>query len=98
MKLIKKKASAESNGQARFAGEAIDRRTFLRRSGLAFGGAVVATALPPFMMRKAHAAEMMNSPKAGVPVKTVKTICNFCAVGCGIYGEVQNGVWTGQDG
>ena len=97
MKLIKKKASAESNGQARFAGEAIDRRTFLRRSGLALGGAVVATALPPFMMRKAHAAEMSNAPKAGVPVKTVKTICNFCAVGCGIYGEVQNGVWTGQE-
>ena len=96
MKLIRKKAASEvSSGQSRFAGEAIDRRTFLRRSGLALGGAAVATTLPPLMMRKARAS--MSGPKAGVDTKVVKTICTHCAVGCGIYAEVQNGVWTGQE-
>ena len=49
MKLIRKKASEVSSGQSRFTGEAIDRRTFLRRSGLALGGAAVATTLPPIV-------------------------------------------------
>ncbi|MCV5925095.1 molybdopterin-dependent oxidoreductase, partial [Escherichia coli] len=26
-----------------------------------------------------------------------RTICSHCSVGCGIYAEVQNGVWTGQE-
>ena len=95
MKLIKKKASEGSSAQARFAGVAVDRRTFLRRSGLALGGAVVATALPPMMMRRARAE--INPPKEAVETKTVKTICTHCAVGCGVYAEVQNGVWTGQE-
>ena len=63
MKLIKKKASEGSSAQARFAGVAVDRRTFLRRSGLALGGAVVATALPPMMMKRARAE--INPPKEG---------------------------------
>ena len=95
MKLIRKKASEVSSGQSRFAGEAIDRRTFLRRSGLALGGAAVATTLPPLMMRKAQASS--TSPKAGVDTKLVKSVCTHCAVGCGVYAEVQNGVWTGQE-
>ncbi|MFQ6024085.1 MAG: molybdopterin-dependent oxidoreductase, partial [Acidiferrobacterales bacterium] len=95
MKLIKKKASAIPSGQPRFSGDAIDRRAFLRRSGLALGGVVVATTLPPFMMKKAQAK--VNPPKEGVETTTVKTICTHCAVGCGIYAEVQNGVWTGQE-
>jgi formate dehydrogenase major subunit len=30
-------------------------------------------------------------------VKRVKTVCPFCAVGCSIWAEVQNGVWMGQE-
>ncbi|WP_249218931.1 formate dehydrogenase subunit alpha [Loktanella sp. SALINAS62] len=26
-----------------------------------------------------------------------KTICQFCSVGCSMWAEVQNGVWTGQE-
>ncbi|MDH3672686.1 MAG: formate dehydrogenase subunit alpha [Gammaproteobacteria bacterium] len=95
MKLIRKKAAEVSSSRSRFAGEAIDRRTFLRRSGLALGGAAVATTLPPLMMRKAQAS--MTAPKAGVDTKLVKSVCTHCAVGCGVYAEVQNGVWTGQE-
>jgi formate dehydrogenase major subunit len=29
--------------------------------------------------------------------KTVRTICTYCAVGCGIEAEVQNGVWVRQE-
>ncbi len=97
MKLIKKKAATATAGQASFSGEAIDRRAFLRRSGIAVGGAALATMLPPVLMRKARAAGKVNPQQAGVPIKQVKTVCTHCAVGCGIYAEVQNGVWTGQE-
>jgi formate dehydrogenase major subunit len=97
MKLIKKKAAAATAGKASFSGEAIDRRAFLRRSGIAVGGAALATVLPPVMMRKARAAGKVNPQQAGVSVKTVRSVCTHCAVGCGIYAEVQNGVWTGQE-
>lgn len=35
------------------------------------------------------------APETGTQVK--KTICPFCAVGCSIWAEVQNGVWVGQE-
>ena len=63
MKLIKKQvATAPATGQSSFGlfGEAIDRRTFLRRSGLVLGGAAVATALPVAMMKKVRAAEAIG--------------------------------------
>jgi len=100
MKLIKKQvATAAAPGQSSFGlfGEAIDRRTFLQRSGLVLGGAAVATALPMSMMRKAHAAEDKFAPKAGVKAEVRKSVCTHCSVGCGVIAEVQNGVWTSQE-
>ena len=75
-------------------GNGIDRRTFLRRSGLAAGGTVLGTVMSPSMMKKSHAAT-----KAGMggDVKTIRSVCTHCSVGCGIYAEVENGVWTGQE-
>jgi formate dehydrogenase major subunit len=32
-----------------------------------------------------------------VPTEIKRTVCSACAVGCGLYAEVQNGVWTGQE-
>lgn len=97
MKLIKRQVAAAVPGQSSggLTSQAMDRRAFLRNSGLTLGGAAVATVLPTMMMRKV-AAEI-NPPKQGVKVETRRTICAHCSVGCGIIAELQNGVWTGQE-
>jgi len=98
MKLIKKSNGAAGSAAATLGaapGEAIGRRTFLRRSGLTLGGGALATMLPPAMMRKAEA--VTASPMAGVKTEIRRSICTHCSVGCGVIAEVQNGVWTGQE-
>jgi formate dehydrogenase major subunit len=101
MKLIRKRTSVRPD----IAGEplpglpgSVDRREFLRRSGITLGGAAVATGLGPGMMRRAEAAEGGDtSPKAGVETEVRRSVCTHCSVGCGVIAEVQNGVWTGQE-
>ncbi|ARQ02491.1 formate dehydrogenase subunit alpha [Pseudorhodoplanes sinuspersici] len=83
---------ADSLGNQSVGG--LDRRTFLRRSGLAAGGVALVGALPLAGMRKADAAGTMPTG-AGVTVR--KNICTHCSVGCTVIGEVQNGVWVGQE-
>jgi formate dehydrogenase major subunit len=73
-------------------GSAIDRRTFLRRSGLAVGGLTAAAALGGAMVTKAEAA----SGGAG-KIKNIKSVCTHCSVGCTVIAEVQGGVWIGQE-
>lgn len=94
MKLIRK----HGNGGAGFvgAGEAIDRRTFLRRSGMGLGGAAALSSLPFSMMKRAHAASD-TAPKADVKTEVRRSVCTHCSVGCGVIAELQNGVWTGQE-
>ena len=75
-------------------GNGIDRRTFLRRSGLTAGGTVLGTVLSPTMMKRANAS---TNATGGGDVKTIRSVCTHCSVGCGIYAEVENGVWTGQE-
>ncbi|MDH3638586.1 MAG: formate dehydrogenase subunit alpha [Gammaproteobacteria bacterium] len=93
MKLIKKRGTSASHQHG--LGAAIDRRTFLRRSGVTLGGAAVTGMLPLSMMRKAEAKGA--SPKAGVETEIRRSVCTHCSVGCGVIAEVQNGVWTGQE-
>ena len=76
------------------AGGTIDRRSFLRRSGLAVGGLAAIGALPLAGVRKAEAGP---PPAAGAAVSRVKAICTHCSVGCTVIAEVQNGVWIGQE-
>ncbi|MGA8258830.1 MAG: formate dehydrogenase subunit alpha [Arenicellales bacterium] len=95
MKLIRKRNSETRDKVA--VGEAIDRRTFLRRSGIGVGSAVVAGGLPLTMMRRAEAGRMDFAPKDGVKTDIRRSVCTHCAVGCGVIAEVQNGVWTGQE-
>lgn len=72
----------------------ISRRAFLRNSSLAAAGGVTGASLfAPGIMKKAEAKAV--DPQAPVSIK--RTICSHCSVGCGIYAEVQNGVWTGQE-
>jgi formate dehydrogenase major subunit len=79
--------AGQSNG-------ALDRRGFLRRSGLLAGGLATLGALPLGSVRKAEAGP---PPKAGIPVEVRKNICTHCSVGCTVTAEVQNGVWIGQE-
>jgi formate dehydrogenase major subunit len=75
------------------AAGAIDRRTFLKRSGIAAGAAAAASGMSFGMVRKARAA----SPAAGGEVTIKKSVCTHCSVGCTVMAEVANGVWTGQE-
>jgi formate dehydrogenase major subunit len=74
------------------AGQSIDRRSFLRNSGLAVGG-LTALAAAGGTVRKAEAA----SGAATGNVENIKTVCTHCSVGCTVIAEVDNGVWTGQE-
>ena len=72
----------------------LDRRTFLRRSGLAAGGLAVLGALPLASVQKAKAGP---PPAKGATVTIRKSMCTHCAVGCTVTAEVSNGVWIGQE-
>jgi len=97
MKLSRREASGLTPGgqpeAPAFKGLALSRRAFLRSSGLAAGGAALSSVLAPTLMERAQA---VTAPRSG-PVSVVRTICTHCSVGCGIYAEVQNGVWIGQE-
>ena len=73
-------------------GGGFDRRTFLRRSGLAAGALATIGALPLATVRKAEAA---GPNVGGATIR--KNICTHCSVGCTVIAEVSNGVWVGQE-
>lgn len=73
------------------ANETVDRRTFLRGSGLAVGG-LAALGASAGSVRKAAAA----TPGAG-SIEIKKTVCTHCSVGCTVIAETVNGVWIGQE-
>jgi formate dehydrogenase major subunit len=70
----------------------LDRRSFLRRSGLVAGGLATIGALPLASVQKAEAA---GPNVAGATIR--KNICTHCSVGCTVLAEVSNGVWIGQE-
>jgi formate dehydrogenase major subunit len=70
----------------------IDRRTFLKRSGLAVGAGAAAAQLPFNIVSKAEAA-----PAEGAKVEVKRTVCTHCSVGCAIDAVVENGVWIRQE-
>jgi formate dehydrogenase major subunit len=71
-----------------------DRRTFLKRSGVAVGALAALGNLPLGGLRKAEAGP---PPPAGATVTTRKNVCTHCSVGCSVIAEVANGVWIGQE-
>ena len=70
----------------------LDRRSFLRRSGLVATGLATIGALPLTTVQKAEAA---GPNVAGATIR--KSICTHCSVGCTVTAEVVNGVWVGQE-
>ena len=83
-----------SRGVAR-AIPTMDRRAFLRRSGLGVGAGLAASQLT-LVQKTAHAAD---APAAGGEKKTVvkRTVCGHCSVGCAVDAVVENGVWVRQE-
>ena len=74
------------------SGVGLDRRNFLRRSGLVAGGLATIGAIPLASVQKAEAA---GPNVAGATIR--KNICTHCSVGCTVLAEVSNGVWVGQE-
>ncbi len=97
--MLTKKTNGVANGPrlskvlAGVTGSAVDRRTFLKRSGLAAGGIAAAATLSEGMVKKADAATAAKGGK----IELIKSVCTHCSVGCTVMAEVQNGVWVGQE-
>jgi formate dehydrogenase major subunit len=98
MLLTRKSASVSSSSSrlyrnaAGMLGRTIDRRTFLKRSGVTLGAGAMATQLPFNIVEKAEAAQ-----DAGGKIEVKRTVCTHCSVGCAVDAVVQNGVWIRQE-
>jgi formate dehydrogenase major subunit len=95
--MLKKKTNGYTNRSGRSQIVAtektggIDRRGFLRGSGLAIGGlaAIAATG--------GSVTQASAQTAATRAVETIKSVCTHCSVGCTVVAEVDNGVWIGQE-
>ncbi len=76
---------------SRAAQTRIDRRGFLRSSGLAVGGLAALGAIGGTVRRAEAQSAVANA------VRNVKSVCPHCSVGCTVVAEVQDGVWIGQE-
>src|SRR5438552_5779026 len=70
----------------------MDRRTFLKRSGVSVGAGAVAAQLPYSMIGTAEAKN-----EAGGNVEIKRTVCTHCSVGCAIDAVPPDGVWVRQE-
>ena len=95
--MLTKRSNGVANGPrlkkalAGVIGGAMDRRAFLKRSGVTAGGAMLAAATPLGVAKTAKAQAANKS------MKNIKSVCTHCSVGCTVIGEVANGVWVGQE-
>src|SRR5881394_2585986 len=96
--LLTRKATTQEAPRARLAravsnvgARTMDRRAFLKRSGVGVGGAAVASQLPFNIIERAEA----KAEEGKLEVK--RTVCTHCSVGCSIDAVVQNGVWVRQE-
>jgi formate dehydrogenase major subunit len=97
--LLTRKAASSAVPQARLArglagvlAKTMDRRAFLRRSGVTLGAGAVATQLPFNLIGEAQA-----QAKSAGKVEVKRTVCTHCSVGCAIDAVVENGVWVRQE-
>ena len=84
-----------SRGMAR-AIPTMDRRLFLRRSGLGVGAGIAATQL--LLVKRVQASDAAK-PAAGADkkIEVKRTVCGHCSVGCAVDAVVENGVWVRQE-
>ena len=96
--LTKQRPAAAARGlptlpAAAVSSGALDRRGFLRNSGLAAGGLAALGGLGLSTVQRATAGEVVP----GEPSELRKTVCTHCSVGCSVLARVQNGVWVAQE-
>jgi formate dehydrogenase major subunit len=91
MKLTKRNPASQEQSSG------VNRRVFLKGSGIAAGGAAFLSLLPPAMIQKAEASEGKRHAYDEGEITKVRSVCSHCSVGCGVVAEVQNGVWVGQE-
>jgi formate dehydrogenase major subunit len=72
----------------------LDRRGFLRRSGLGIGVGLAATQLT--LVKKAQASGSMSGESTH-KIEVKRTVCTHCSVGCAVDAVVENGVWVRQE-
>ena len=72
----------------------LDRRSFLRRSGLGVGVGLAASQLT--LVKKAKAATGGSIDGTG-KIEVKRTVCTHCSVGCATDAIVENGVWVRQE-
>ena len=95
--MLRKKTSGVARGPrhesilSTLAAKPVDRRAFLRGSGLAIGGLAALGATGGTVTRANAAATGTGA------VEIRKSVCTHCSVGCTVLAEVQDGVWTGQE-
>jgi formate dehydrogenase major subunit len=96
--LLTRKATSSAVPPSRLArhvpgvlAKTMDRRTFLKRSGIGVGAGAVASQLPFSLVEEAQAQE------GGKKVEVKRTVCTHCSVGCAIDAVVENGVWVRQE-
>ncbi len=83
---------------ARGVGRAVptmDRRAFLRRSGLGVGAGIAASQLT--LVRQAEAADKAAASGGEKKIEVKRTVCGHCSVGCAVDAVVENGVWVRQE-
>lgn len=73
----------------------IDRRAFLRRSGLGVGAGIAASQLS--LVKKVQAATPSQAGLGTGKVEVKRTVCGHCSVGCAVDAVVENGVWVRQE-
>jgi formate dehydrogenase major subunit len=74
-------------------GRTVDRRSFLKSSGITLGAGAMAGQLPFSIVGEATAADQAPAPQT----ETKRTVCTHCSVGCAVDAVVQNGVWIRQE-
>ena len=98
--LLTRKATGQAAPQSRLArglssalAKTIDRRAFLKRSGITVGAGAVAA--PAAVQHDRRGRGEGRRPTGKIEVK--RTVCTHCSVGCAIDAVVQNGVWVRQE-
>ncbi|MGF1622217.1 MAG: formate dehydrogenase subunit alpha [Rhodomicrobiaceae bacterium] len=86
------KGARLSSTLAAISQSAVNRRDFLKRSGLTVGGLAAVGSLNGLSTTKAAAATA-----GGSSMKIIKSVCTHCSVGCTVLAEVADGVWVGQE-
>ena len=94
--MLKRKTKEIANGSRKSSlfgqvgSKKVNRRGFLKGSGIAVGGLTAFSFAGGSVTPAAASAIDAN-------MSVMKSVCTHCSVGCTVLAEVRNGVWVGQE-